>query len=61
MTTHTSEVTTGVVLENMTPRQIVVELDKAVQRFRSRKHHLPKPDLHVFDAVGGPPPVTPAV
>ena len=31
MTTHTSEVTTtGVVLENMTPRQIVVELDKYV-------------------------------
>ena len=30
MTTHTSEAPTGVVLENMTPRQIVVELDKYV-------------------------------
>jgi ATP-dependent HslUV protease ATP-binding subunit HslU len=30
MTTHTGEATTGVVLENMTPRQIVVELDKYV-------------------------------
>src|SRR5215211_7718616 len=30
MTTQTSEAPTGVVLENMTPRQIVVELDKYV-------------------------------
>src|SRR6187402_1152823 len=30
MTTHTTEAPTGVVLENMTPRQIVVELDKYV-------------------------------
>ena len=39
---------------------IVVELDKAVQRFRSR-HGTPADDLSVADALGGPPPVAPAV